>query len=614
MEGLAGAPGRDEIHRLRAMSGGVEQVFLLPPGEHRVGSSGGNDLRLPLPGVSRDHALLAVTPEGLLVIDRGSKNGTFVDGRRVDRSRVGIGAELGFGPVRFQVESVAAEDATVAISLGDPQPLLPVPQTRTGEPTGTVGRESLFPARWLRIAGDVLTQAARASRGSLTAALAELAGALPLTGCCVVEWMADGTSWVRAAQGDLGRVPVFAEVQRLFPPARRGTAGAVPYRGSSAVGGQRGAVVRRAEGGFFGLFAWGEVCGGALEELLCALASSLADLTARGTQRRAIPSPYPAMTFPPGYLPASSRPMQALYRQIPPLLQGTLPILLLGETGVGKEQLARLLHASSSRRQGPFVAVNCAAIPSDLLESELFGIERGVATGVEKRTGKFQLADGGTLFLDEIAEMKPALQAKLLRALQEREVQPLGGRPIPIDVWILSATNADPRRSMAAGTLRPDLYYRLAGFTLEVPPLRQCREDVPALVEHFLRRFSEETGAGVRGLTVKALEILTGYGWPGNVRELEHEIRRLVCLCPPNGVIDSSLLSPGIAAGTAGSSVSATAPMFDLQTRVADLERDLIAAALERTGGNRSEAARLLGISRNGLADKIRRLRQTAPT
>ena len=301
--------------------------------------------------------------------------------------------------------------------------------------------------------------------------------------------------------------------------------------------------------------------------------------------------------------------MLALYQQIPPLLQGTLPVLLLGETGVGKEQLARLLHASSSRRQEPFVAVNCAAIPSELLEAELFGVERGVATAVEKRPGKFQLAHGGTLFLDEIAEMKPALQAKLLRALQEREVQPLGGRAISVDVWILSATNADPRRSMAAGTLRSDVYYRLAGFTLEVPPLRQCPEDVAALVEHFLRRFTREAGTGIRGLTVKALKLLAGYSWPGNVRELEHEIRRLVCLCPPGGVIDSSLLSPAIATGTIVSSTPAAEPFFDLQARVADLERDLIAAALERTGGNHSKAARLLGISRNGLAYKLRRLR-----
>jgi transcriptional regulator with PAS, ATPase and Fis domain len=288
-----------------------------------------------------------------------------------------------------------------------------------------------------------------------------------------------------------------------------------------------------------------------------------------------------------------------------------LPVLVWGETGVGKEPIARALHDSSPRRGGPFVAINCAAIPAELLEAEMFGIGHNVATGVAARTGRLVEATGGTLFLDEIGDMPLPLQAKLLRALQEKEVQPVGAAAVAVDVRLVAATNRDLRARADAGEFRRDLYYRLAGFVLEVPPLRRRVDDVPQLVGHFLRQGSREAGKSIRGVTVKALRHLTDYPWPGNVRELEHEMRRLVYLCPPGGVIDSLMLPDHVLApaGSSGSSLPAdTSSSLDLQTHAEGLERRLIRVALQRARGNQRRAAELLGISRNGLANRLKRL------
>jgi len=309
--------------------------------------------------------------------------------------------------------------------------------------------------------------------------------------------------------------------------------------------------------------------------------------------------------------------MTELYRQMEHLLQGDLPVLIVGETGVGKESVARTLHDSSNRHAGPFVAVNCAAIPAELLESEMFGIGKGVATGVSERSGKFQLAQHGTLFLDEIGEMPHDLQAKLLRALQEKEIHPVGGAPLNVDIRVVAATNTDLIKSMEAGHFRKDLYYRIAGFVLRVPGLRERRGHVPRLVEDFIRVFEKEAGKRLRGISLRALRALADYEWPGNVRELEHEVRRLVYLCPENEVIDLGMLSqhvrsqrPAAEAGFASGAPedAAQSSSLALDENVGRLERQLIAEALRRSAGNRTQAAKLLGISRNGLAIKMERL------
>ena len=245
----------------------------------------------------------------------------------------------------------------------------------------------------------------------------------------------------------------------------------------------------------------------------------------------------------------------------------------------------------------------------DLLEAEMFGVARGVATGVEKRPGMFETADGGTLFLDEVGELAPTLQAKLLRALQEKEIQPVGGRPRKIDVRVIAATNVDLDPRSGRGGLRQDLYYRLAAWVLEVPPLRRRRDDIPDLVRYFLRRGAVEAGVRPPEIDAAALRRLEAYDWPGNVRELEHEMRRIVLRAGGAVRIGVANLDPRLRATAPGDGVSSDGlDGLALAPRLEALERKLIQEALRRTGGHKLEAARLLEISRNGLAKKLERL------
>lgn len=327
---------------------------------------------------------------------------------------------------------------------------------------------------------------------------------------------------------------------------------------------------------------------------------------------RSSASERPRLVVPEGYLRGSSPSAERLFLELAAVAPSDLPILVVGETGVGKEGVARTVHLSSRRGQGAFVALNCAAVPSELLEAELFGIGKAVATGVSERRGRFQQAEGGTLFLDEVGEISPGLQAKLLRALQEREVTPVGGRPVTVDVRVVAATNIRLGERLEEGSFRRDLYYRLAGCVLRVPPLKERREDIPALVEHFLRRAVEESGQRVRGLTQDALERLVEHSWPGNVRQLQHVVRRLVLQAAHAQVLDAGLVRAAVADD----------PMDELaegetsgRTKVRDgasaeldlesLERRAIVRALGRFDGNQTRAAELLGISRTALYRRL---------
>ncbi|MEM7584530.1 MAG: sigma 54-interacting transcriptional regulator [Acidobacteriota bacterium] len=311
------------------------------------------------------------------------------------------------------------------------------------------------------------------------------------------------------------------------------------------------------------------------------------------------------LVFAAGYLRSRAAPMQPIYRQLAAVARSRMPILIRGETGVGKEGLARVVHESSTVSSGPFVAINCAALPSELIEAELFGIARGTASGVTGRRGRFEQAHGGTLFLDEIGDMAPDLQAKILRALQEQEIQPLGRAPVAIDVRIVAATNARLEAQLRDGTFRHDLYYRLAGLELELPPLRRRPEDIAPLVELFLQRFSRQAGKTLQGITVAALERLAGRRWPGNVRQLEHEVRRLVYLCPDFQPITSSLVA------RPANPEPPAVPGIDFQKlaslELANLERAAVREALRRAGGNLSRSAPLLGIGRDALRRRMKR-------
>jgi len=283
-------------------------------------------------------------------------------------------------------------------------------------------------------------------------------------------------------------------------------------------------------------------------------------------------------------------------------------VLLTGESGTGKEVLARTIHGQSARRTQAFVAVNCAAIPETLLESELFGHARGAFTGADRaRRGLFVEADGGTLFLDEIGEMPPPLQAKLLRVLQEEEVMPVGeSKPRRIDVRVIAATSRDLERDVASGRFREDLFYRLDVFRLRVPPLRERREDVPLLVDHFIGRFRETLGKPIRTIADDALDRLVDHAWPGNVRELENVIERAMILADGDRIAIHDLPDAIATPPKATADASAATGDFSMRRARRRFEADLIRRALEATGGNRTRAARLLEISHRALLYKIK--------
>lgn len=287
-------------------------------------------------------------------------------------------------------------------------------------------------------------------------------------------------------------------------------------------------------------------------------------------------------------------------------------VLITGESGTGKERVARALHARSDRRAAPFLVVNCGALPEALMESELFGHEKGAFTGAGARTqGIFREAEGGTVLLDEVGELPLPLQVKLLRVLQEKKVRPVGGAAeVPIDVRVLAATNRDVEGSVRDGKLRQDLYYRLNVIRLELPPLRDRREDVPRLAERFARRFADEMGKELRGLSADALRALDRYDFPGNVRELENMMERAVALASGSvlGLGDLPRELAGQSSAPTPSLVTLPEGGCELDAVLGELERRLILEALERTGGVRMQAAKLLGITFRSLRYRLHKL------
>ena len=306
--------------------------------------------------------------------------------------------------------------------------------------------------------------------------------------------------------------------------------------------------------------------------------------------------------------------------------KSSIPVLITGESGVGKEVIARALHGASDRAGKPFVAVNCGALPANLVESILFGHEKGAFTGaVDKTLGKFREADGGTLFLDEIGELPLDMQVKLLRALQEGEIDPVGGkRPVKIDVRIVSATNRDPAQQVRDGAFREDLFYRLNVFPIEAPSLRDRREDIPALVDHFIARFNAEEGKRIAGCAPETMAMLQSFDWPGNVRQLENAVFRAIVLAdapflqPHDFPAISGVTAPmpDVVPVATVSTHSDHAPQPDQPIRILDdrghlrtleeIERDLIQHAIEVYAGHMSEIARRLGIGRSTLYRKVR--------
>ncbi|MFO7930708.1 MAG: sigma-54 dependent transcriptional regulator, partial [Desulfosalsimonas sp.] len=328
----------------------------------------------------------------------------------------------------------------------------------------------------------------------------------------------------------------------------------------------------------------------------------------------------------------SSRKMQEIYKLIGQVAEKDVPVLITGESGTGKELAARAIYHHSTRRENPFIAVNCAAIPESLFESELFGHERGAFTGADRTyIGKFERSHNGTLFLDEIGEMSPALQAKLLRALQTGEIERLGAsRTIRVDARVLAATNKDLEAEVRAGSFREDLYWRLKVITLDLPPLRHRSEDIPDLVNYFLRRFAAEYDRPVCHVSETALNRLVSYSWPGNVRELENCVRRAVLLSSGDVIPEASLMIPESGIDSRDADAAESGRMQPLQRLKQTLEEivpemfrlpgenihaeviglaeeTLIRKALEECNNNQVKAASLLGISRNTLRDRLKK-------
>ncbi|MEW6754504.1 MAG: sigma-54 dependent transcriptional regulator [Candidatus Latescibacterota bacterium] len=299
-----------------------------------------------------------------------------------------------------------------------------------------------------------------------------------------------------------------------------------------------------------------------------------------------------------GRILGRSKPMRDLYEVLELASPTDATILITGESGTGKEVVARAIHEASPRRDEGFVAVSCAAIPSALLESELFGHERGAFTGaVQRRIGKFERAHRRTLFLDEIGDMPAELQAKLLRVLQERTIERLGGKgPLPVDVRIIAATHRDLEAQARSGEFRQDLYFRLSVVPVSLPPLRERGEDIPLLAAHFLQVYCARNQRLLRGFTPRAMDLLVRHTWPGNVRELENAVERAVILCRGEQV-EPECLPPAVqqagGAGEAPGEIGVRAG-YSLE----EVEKALILKTLEQTGGNRTEAARILGIAR----------------
>jgi DNA-binding NtrC family response regulator len=315
-----------------------------------------------------------------------------------------------------------------------------------------------------------------------------------------------------------------------------------------------------------------------------------------------------------GKMVGSSKAMREVFGLIEQIAPSNVSVLITGESGTGKELVARTLHELSPRKSQPFVAVNCAAIPETLIESEIFGHERGAFTGAaERRAGCFELAQGGTLLLDEIGEMPSGTQAKLLRVLEERKLRRLGARTEQdVDVRVLAATNRDPSQAVAQGQLRPDLYYRLNVFNVHMPPLREHIEDLPAMAAAMLDQMNQKHGRHVSGVAASMLDRLMDYEWPGNGRELRNTIERAVILCMDGAPLDAGHLPPGFGKeqGQGMQTLDTSTVAIPVGTTVEEAERLLILRTLEATGQNKTRAAEILGVSLKTMHNKLKEYSQ----
>ncbi len=326
------------------------------------------------------------------------------------------------------------------------------------------------------------------------------------------------------------------------------------------------------------------------------------------------PRSYPAAEFISGFatqkIVGMSHRIGSIIRLIDQIRPSSVDVLIQGESGTGKELIAKALHFNSPRAKYPFVALNCAALPDNLVETELFGIEKGVATGVDRRIGKFEAAHGGTLFLDEIGDLSLSAQAKILRVVQERSIDRIGSRaPVPVDVRIVAATNRDLETAMREKLFREDLYYRLSVVRIQTPSLRESPEDIPILANHFLQKHCSANQVELKHFTSAAIASLMAYGWPGNTRQLENEVKRLVASVRSAAIDAEHLVLESRGSHATAGAAAEPSPWQTLSQAIDALERKMIQQTLDGCDGNKAKAAQKLGVSRQGLIKKLRRLK-----
>lgn len=596
-------------------------VLPLPSSGATLGSSSKADLVVPFPGVSRLHARISPENDGIMVADAGSKNGIVRNGQRVLRATLRAGDEVLLGEAALAVEEAGeADDLALEITSSEARTRAAVRSTASGQLDA--------PASALRLVREMerggcdsparrraLLRRANAILGAETLMSIELTiGHLPtlvaLDGPAPDPGTMEAVRTVAGRFGSNRSTVSFPIGDRRIATSARSSALAAPTYVVALFGDSVRAEV-----------PW-------KREFIAFLASRLFSSTEEADD----PSPpagAPPLRLPEALVLGSSAAFACFLATLEATVGSGLDVLLTGETGTGKELIARAIHDSGLHPDGPFVAINCAAIPNELLEAELFGVTRGAATGVEPRPGRFVQANGGTLLLDEIGELPEPLQAKLLRVVQEREVLPLGAASArKVHVRIVAATNRDLLRRMKEGLFRPDLYYRLSALQYHVPPLRDRHEDIPALVLAFASRSAASLGRRVRGVSRPALDVLLAHDWPGNVRELETAVQRAVLLCPSGGALlaehfsqvrwaveekerEAVAISPVealIAPAPPSPPLAAEPGLLDLEARRNAVEKETITHALATAKGNKSLAARLLNISRNGLAARMKAL------
>jgi DNA-binding NtrC family response regulator len=555
----------------------------LPAIGDRVGSASDNEVSLRCAGVSRHHAQVVRTSDGISLADTGSKNGIIWNGARVSSVPLVSGVQIEIGEARLTVEDLSTSDIVAGLRLDPPIRAESGSETAEGRPEergmGSTPASALRFAQELESAAvEVLLQSSiDRVRQILAADVVLIAAAIP--GAEI------------AVSGLAGDLPSEEELDELARRSGRAAAWSI------ADGPNGRFVAARCDA-----IPW-------KREFLGFVAAKLFGRGKDPAAGRDIP-----LAVPDGMVIGPSTSMRRLLDQLEQTVRGDLDVLLRGETGTGKELFARLIHASGPTLRGPFVAVNCAAVPAEMMEAELFGVERRAATGVESRKGLFREADGGTILLDEISELRPSLQAKLLRVLQEREVLPIGApRPRQIRLRVISSTNQDIDRLVREGRFRRDLFFRLRGLEFVIPPLRERPEDIPSLLLAMTAQASKKYDKNVFGITQRALVALIAHPWPGNVRELKIAVERAVLLCADGGALQirhfEHLEQPSATMPGAPAMTAALGRETVLQPRLDDAERAAILDALRRANGNKSEAARLLGISRAALYLKIRRLK-----